>query len=204
MAAVISTKNLCAIAFIIAITTLTTWYLEVSNPALVLFYTSTDILQQFFNILGVSLPSSAGGADVKSTIGGATADTIFTKDGLTLYDGSEGSLGLHLAFLGRVYDVKGKGDEFYTPGKGYSFFAGRDATRAFITGQFEEEGLKDDVDGFNEGQMKEVMDWVGFYEREYVYVGKFIKLFTKQYQFHSKSICYLLKIALANAVHLLI
>ena len=99
---------------------------------------------------------------------------IFTTERLALYDGSEDSRGLHLAFLGRVYDVSGKGDQFYAPGGGYSFFAGRDATRAFITGEFTEEGLKDNVDGFNLHQMGEVMEWVEFYETEYKRVGECI------------------------------
>ena len=30
------------------------------------------------------------------------------------------------------------GSQYYGPGGGYSFFAGRDASRAFVTGQFEE------------------------------------------------------------------
>ena len=32
-------------------------------------------------------------------------------------------------------------------GGGYPFFAGRDATRAFVSGEFEGDGLNDTVDG---------------------------------------------------------
>ena len=41
-----------------------------------------------------------------------------------------------LALLGVVYDVS-RGKEYYGPGGGYSFFAGRDASRAYVTGKFE-------------------------------------------------------------------
>ena len=57
-----------------------------------------------------------------------------------------------LSVLGSVYDVSS--GEFYTSGGGYAFFAGRDATRAFTTGEFEGEGLSDDVDGLTPAQCK--------------------------------------------------
>lgn len=47
---------------------------------------------------------------------------------------------IYLAILGRVYNVDGK-KEYYGPGKSYHHFAGRDATRAFTTGDFQESGL---------------------------------------------------------------
>lgn len=52
------------------------------------------------------------------------ASRLFTKEELwEHYRGGEGSKGLHLAIMGRVYDVK-KGIKHYGPGGGYSFFAG--------------------------------------------------------------------------------
>ena len=52
--------------------------------------------------------------------------SLMTKDELAQYDGSEGSPGLYLAILGRVYDVS-RGRDHYAPGKGYGFFAGESA-----------------------------------------------------------------------------
>ena len=51
------------------------------------------------------------------------ADQIFTKAELAKYDGTEGSPGMYLAILGRIYDV-GSGSQYYGPGGGYSFFTG--------------------------------------------------------------------------------
>ena len=73
-------------------------------------------------------------------------EPVFTVEQLRQYDGSTGSPGLYIALLGVVYDVS-KGAQYYGPGGGYSFFAGRDASRAYVTGKFEEEGLVSNVDG---------------------------------------------------------
>ena len=70
---------------------------------------------------------------------------VFTADELKKYDGSSGK-GPYLALLGQVFDVS-KGAQHYGPGGGYAFFSGRDASRAFVTGKFDEEGLTDDVMG---------------------------------------------------------
>jgi len=95
---------------------------------------------------------------------------IFTIDELSKYDGNENSLGLYLALLGVVYDVSG-GSQYYGPGGGYSFFAGKDASRAFVTGQFSEEGLIDDVSGLSHGDYTGLEEWQQFYEKDYKRVG---------------------------------
>ncbi|ELT90457.1 hypothetical protein CAPTEDRAFT_110664 [Capitella teleta] len=101
------------------------------------------------------------------------ADHLFTKDELSKYDGKEGSPGLYLAILGLVYDVV-KGSKFYEAGAGYGFFAGRDGTKAFMTGDFTEEGLVDEVTGLSPQQMLELEKWVKFYDENYTYKGKVI------------------------------
>lgn len=78
-----------------------------------------------------------------------------------------------LAMLGRVYDVD-KGVDYYGPEGGYNFFAGRDGSRAFVTGEFNDEGLTDDLEGFSPLQIGEIDGWVKFYDKEYTYVGKLI------------------------------
>ena len=74
----------------------------------------------------------------------ANGAKIIMPNELKAYDGSEGSPGLYIALLGQVFDVS-KGKDHYGPGGGYSFFAAKDGSRAFVTGEFNEEGLTDDV-----------------------------------------------------------
>ena len=80
---------------------------------------------------------------------------VFTTAELAQYDGSPGSPGTHLAFLGVVYDVS-SGSQYYGPGGGYSFFSGRDASRAFVTGQFDEAGLVADTAGLRDQTLTSV------------------------------------------------
>ena len=42
-----------------------------------------------------------------------------------------------------------KGAKHYAPGMGYSFFTGRDGSRAFVSGDFTEAGLVDDLTGLS-------------------------------------------------------
>ena len=57
----------------------------------------------------------------------------FTKAELEQY--VDTNKGLKVAICGQVFDVT-KGAEFYAKGAGYGFFAGRDASLAFATGNF--------------------------------------------------------------------
>ena len=100
-------------------------------------------------------------------------ERLLTKTELSRYDGSSDSLGLYLAFLGIVYDVS-KGAQHYKPGGSYSFFAGKDATRAYITGQFTEEGLIDDLTGVDVESFDGIQTWTELYEKDYKRVGKLI------------------------------
>ena len=58
---------------------------------------------------------------------------VFTKAELAQYVDTR--KGLKVAICGQVFDVT-KGAEFYAKGAGYGFFAGRDASLAFATGNF--------------------------------------------------------------------
>ncbi|VDD84884.1 unnamed protein product, partial [Enterobius vermicularis] len=95
---------------------------------------------------------------------------VFTSEQLALFDGSRPSKGVYLALLGRVYNVE-KGRKHYAPGGGYHFFAGRDATRAFVTGDFSESGLVDDVSELGPRDLIGILDWVNFYEKGYELIG---------------------------------
>lgn len=71
-----------------------------------------------------------------------------TDAGLFLYNGTDASLPIYLALNGSIYDVSAS-PHLYGPGGSYHFFAGRDATRAFVTGCFQED-LTGDLRGVEE------------------------------------------------------
>ncbi|KAM9385938.1 neuferricin [Pholidichthys leucotaenia] len=95
---------------------------------------------------------------------------LLSRQALSQYDGEEGSKGLYLALLGRVFDVH-SGQKHYGPGGAYHFMAGKDASLAFVTGDFSESGLTDDVSSLSPLQVLALYDWLAFYQREYQQVG---------------------------------
>ena len=75
--------------------------------------------------------------------------TIYLTDAeLAAYDGTDPSKPIYVALNGTIYDVT-VGRSFYGPGGSYGFFAGKDATRAYITGCFKED-LTPDIRGVEE------------------------------------------------------
>lgn len=98
---------------------------------------------------------------------------IFTVEELSLYNGSDPQLPILLGVLGSVFDVT-KGRSHYGPGGGYNHFAGRDASRAFVSGNFTGDGLTDTLRDLSSAQVKSVVDWRDFYFRSYTYVGKLV------------------------------
>lgn len=68
-----------------------------------------------------------------------------TETELLRYDGSKADLPVYLAVNGTIFDVSA-GRDVYGPGGAYHFFAGRDATRAFVSGCFKED-LHGDIRG---------------------------------------------------------
>ncbi|KAL8609414.1 hypothetical protein ACOMHN_019903 [Nucella lapillus] len=95
-------------------------------------------------------------------------DRLFTKEVLSKYTGQTGGL-IYIAILGHVYDVT-RGKKHYGPGGGYEFFSGRDGSRAFVSGDFTEKGLTDDVSGFTTSEALSLQEWETFYQRDYTYV----------------------------------
>ncbi|PKY09220.1 heme/steroid binding domain protein [Aspergillus campestris IBT 28561] len=71
-----------------------------------------------------------------------------TPTQLTLYNGTDTTLPLYIAVNGSIFDVSAN-RMVYGPGGNYNFFAGRDATRAFVTGCFQED-LTPDLEGVEE------------------------------------------------------
>lgn len=127
-----------------------------------------------------------------------TPGRMLTEDELSLYNGEPNSKGLYLAILGQVFDVE-RGRKHYGPGGSYHFFtgkfdkrvlyvmtlksllcafhrllcvcSGKDASRAFITGDFTDTGLSNDVSDFSEPQIVALYDWLSFYQKDYTAVG---------------------------------
>nr|CDJ98337.1 Cytochrome b5 domain containing protein [Haemonchus contortus] len=98
---------------------------------------------------------------------------ILSAEQLSFFDGSRPSRPVYLAILGRIYNVD-KGKKHYGKGGGYHFFAGRDATRAFVSGDFTESGLVDTTDGLSHEDLLGIRDWISFYEKDYKLVGVLI------------------------------
>ncbi|XP_074604624.1 neuferricin isoform X2 [Brevipalpus obovatus] len=100
-------------------------------------------------------------------------EKLFTKQQLAKYDGSSNSQAIYLSYLGTVYDVT-KGARHYQTGGAYSFFAGKDASRAFVTGQFDADGLVDDVQDLSLDSFGDIKQWQDFYDSEYPRLGKLL------------------------------
>ncbi|KAH8900875.1 cytochrome b5 [Thozetella sp. PMI_491] len=66
----------------------------------------------------------------------------FTLDELAAYDGKDETKPLYLAINGTVYDVSAN-RRTYGPGGSYHWFAGTDASRAYVTGCFAEDRTAD-------------------------------------------------------------
>ena len=93
---------------------------------------------------------------------------VFTKAELAQY--VDIKHGLKVAICGQVFDVT-KGAEFYAKGAGYGFFAGRDASLAFATGNFKT-NLTDNVSSLADAQLLDLQNWVNeTYHKKYVYEG---------------------------------
>lgn len=98
---------------------------------------------------------------------------LLTQEDINKFDGSDENLPIYLVIVGEVFDVsRGKG--FYGEGAGYNAFAGRDGSRAFITGEFNDDGSVPDFDGLTLSQIQGIEGWREFYHKDYTYVGKLI------------------------------
>ncbi|XP_030392210.1 neuferricin isoform X2 [Gopherus evgoodei] len=95
---------------------------------------------------------------------------------LARHTGAPGSPGLYLAVLGQVFDVR-RGHKHYGPGAAYSVLAGKDASRAFATGDFTNTGLVDDVSGLSPSEILTIQNWLSFYSENYIFVGKLVGRF---------------------------
>ncbi|RUS88361.1 hypothetical protein EGW08_003873 [Elysia chlorotica] len=100
---------------------------------------------------------------------GSSNVKVFTREELSKYKGEDGG-DVYLALLGSVYDVT-KGKRHYGPGGGYSFFSGIDGSAAYVTGEFNEKGLVDDISNLSNQEILGLEEWKSFYEKDYKFVG---------------------------------
>lgn len=56
--------------------------------------------------------------------------------------------------------------------------SGRDGTRGYVTGEFNDKGLIDDISGFSLSQIHSVEHWVQFYKKQYSFKGILIHIGT--------------------------
>ncbi len=88
----------------------------------------------------------------------------------------EDSNTLILCIVGHCFDVSkgrdGGRNDFYGTGGGYHFFAGRDASRAYATGDFKND-LTDNISGMNSDELKGIVTWLEFFRKQehYRFVG---------------------------------
>ncbi|KAK2586729.1 hypothetical protein KPH14_011764 [Odynerus spinipes] len=125
----------------------------------------------FNNLTQILFSSSEFSASPLELLQTNEKQKIFTKDELKKYTNIEN--GLYLSILGQIFDVT-KGAKHYGPGASYHAFVGRDASLAFITGEFDEKELTDDISILSVQQIKMLDDWVQFYNENYIYKGKLL------------------------------
>lgn len=97
----------------------------------------------------------------------------FNDKELARYDGSEEGKPIYLAVRGLVFDVS-TGTRFYGPGQAYNFFAGKDATRSFVTGCFDDSCFATQPKfraELTEKDEESIESWVRSYHTKYVWVG---------------------------------
>ncbi|MCL7025573.1 hypothetical protein MKW94_028210 [Papaver nudicaule] len=107
---------------------------------------------------------------------------------LALYNGTyDDESPILLGVLGSVFDVT-NGRSRYGPGGNYHHFVGRDASRAFTSGNFTGDGLTDSLHGLSSLEVKSVVDWRDYYSRRYMYAGKVVG---RYYDSHGNPTTYL-------------
>jgi len=128
-------------------------------------------------------PTSTEAATGAPIVAGFEVPHVFTEAELLPYNGQEEDKPIFLVVCGQVFDVSA-GKEYYGKGEGYSVFAGKDASRAFVTGEFsvneteteEERAARPkphDVTPMKPEELLGIDDWRQFYHKEdkYHFIG---------------------------------
>jgi hypothetical protein len=142
------------------------------NPALIPWI--NDRLNILRGLEGVDAGGSASATDSKSEEQQPESNTQQPQEPPRLISPEE--LALHtteqsriwLSILGKVYDVT-NGTSFYSPSGGYKFYAGRDASPCFSTGQNTPEGAEEALEEWEGKKLMAVVEWSQFYEKHEVY-----------------------------------
>lgn len=95
---------------------------------------------------------------------------LYSKDELLKYDDKSGEPSVYIGFLGLVYDVTAN-KQHYAAGAEYNAFAGKDATRAFVTGNFTHD-LHDNIQDLDESLYSHIESWASFYNSNYPILGR--------------------------------
>ncbi|EJT48613.1 sterol metabolism-related protein [Trichosporon asahii var. asahii CBS 2479] len=101
----------------------------------------------------------------------APAKKVYTLKQLEKFDGSDPKLPILVSIDGEVYDVTKGGQRMYGKGAAYNMMAGRDASRAFITGCFDTHQTHD-LRGIPASELKALDKWKDFMAQKYVHVGR--------------------------------
>jgi predicted heme/steroid binding protein len=133
-------------------------------------------LSHVFGAITVTAPSTADERQEAIRRCREHGERLLSAEQLRNYDGSETAPGVYLAFMGKVYDVE-KGRKHYGPGGSYSMFAAKDASRAYLSGDFSESELNDKIDDLPKESYSAIREWSDFYKSEYEVVGKLIGRF---------------------------
>lgn len=98
-------------------------------------------------------------------------DVEISLEELAKHTGSDETV--WIGINGWVYDVTSRRD-MYSPGSGYSLFAGKDATRCLAKSSLKEEDLepRGSLEGLTEKQLKTLKDWEIYYRKRYLIVGR--------------------------------
>uniref|UniRef100_A0A182JAK1 Cytochrome b5 heme-binding domain-containing protein n=1 Tax=Anopheles atroparvus TaxID=41427 RepID=A0A182JAK1_ANOAO len=110
----------------------------------------------------------------------SSEEQIFSESQLLKFNGRD-SESLYLVILGNVFDVT-KGVKHYGEGQTYHMFIGHDATRSFVTGEFDHfsEELSD-VSSLTEADLQQLLTWKQFYDKTYPYRGKVVGRYFDQH-----------------------
>lgn len=95
---------------------------------------------------------------------------LYSKDELLKYDDKSGEQNVYIGFLGLVYDVTAN-KQHYAAGAEYNAFAGKDATRAFVTGNFTHD-LHDNIQDLEDSLYSHIESWASFYNSNYPILGR--------------------------------
>ncbi|CAG9803024.1 unnamed protein product [Chironomus riparius] len=105
---------------------------------------------------------------------------MFTAEELKQFNGEGDNKKLYLAIMGEIFDVT-RGEKHYGPGESYHTFVGVDASKAFITGEFDAKNGKssglDHVLSLTPSELVSLKNWRDFYVDNYDFVGRLIGRF---------------------------